>query len=99
MDSIYIIMLNNKPFGYFLDEDELRFHVRSAKQYANSQHLFDFSKNYYWVEEEPKDDVISKWKCVSNYKNSITTYDRQEYTIEVIKSTLLKGQVVYNTTD
>lgn len=32
MDSIYIIMLNNKPFGYFLDEDELRFHIRSTKQ-------------------------------------------------------------------
>ena len=99
MDSIYIIMLNNKPFGYFLDEDELRFHIRSTKQYANSQHLFDFSKNYYWVEQEPKDDTISKWKCVSTYKNSITTYDNEEFTIEVIKSSLMKGQVVYNTVD
>jgi hypothetical protein len=99
MDSIYIIMLNNKPFGYFLDEEELRFHVRSTKQYANSQHPFDFTKNYYWVEEEPQNDSIVKWKCLSNLKNCINPIDTEEYTIEVIQSQLLGGSVVYNIVD
>ncbi len=99
MDSIYIIMLNNKPHGYFLDEDELPFHVRATKQYANSKHLFDFSKNYYWNEFEPENDIIVKWKCTSTLKNSITSYEKEEFVIEVIKSKLLQGNVVYNLID
>lgn len=99
MDSIYIIMLNNKPHGYFLDEDELPFHLRATKQYANSKNLFDFSKNYYWDEEEGDEDTIVKLKCTSTLKNSITSYEKEEFVIEVIKSNLLQGNVVYNLID
>jgi hypothetical protein len=89
-------MIDDRPYGYFVEEGELQVQLDNAKKEVIPK--FEFNKYFYWHEIKTDDeDVISKWKCVSTLKNSITTYDNEEFVIEVIKSTLMKGSVVYNT--
>ena len=90
-ESIYIILINNRPYGYYYSEDETEEQVEQAKEYIMSQHLFDFKKNYYWsnLPVEEYTDTILKMKLVSNIKDVFVRYDYVEDSLEIVKSILL----------
>jgi hypothetical protein len=88
-ESIYIILINNKPHGYYHSENETAEQLEQAKEYVMSRHFFDFKKNYYWNNLPAEDDTIVKMKLVSVIKDSFVRYDSVEDSIEIIISRLL----------
>lgn len=90
MDNIiYIIMIDDRPYGYFKDETDIEAQLSSIKKTIVPQ--FDFNKNYFWNEMTPSDeDVISKWKCISIDKNDFMRYEQIECILEVVKTTLIE---------
>ena len=88
-ESIYIILINNKPYGYYYSEDETVDQIEQAKENVMSRHFFDFKKNYYWKNLQVEDDTVVKLKLVSVVKDNFIRYDSVEDSIEIIKSKLL----------
>ncbi len=90
MDNIiYIIMIDDRPYGYFKDEGELEVQLSNAKKYVIPQ--FEFNKNFFWYEMKPSDDdIISKWKCISIDKNDFMRYEQLECILEVVKTSLIE---------
>ncbi len=94
-DIIYIIMINNKPFGYFYDLNELQDQIKYTKESISQTHSYDFRKNYFWEEckVEEYTDMIFKLKLYSNLKDFQNNYyPYLEDTVEILKSTLIKPQ-------
>jgi len=88
--SIFIIMIDNRPYGYFVEEGELQTQLDNAKKEAIPK--FEFNKIFYWDEIKTDDeDVISKWKCTSIDKNDFMRYERLECILEVVKSSLIEA--------
>lgn len=88
-NTIYIIMIDEKPYGYFKNEEEIESQISNAKKYTIPQ--FDLNKFFYWHEMTPSDeDTISKWKCVSIDKNDFMRYEQFECILEVIKVSLIE---------
>jgi len=91
--TIFIIMIDERPYGYFLEEGELQTQLDNAKNEAIPK--FEFNKIFYWDEIKSDDeDVISKWKCTSIDKNDFMRYERLECVLEVIKSSLIEPSKV-----
>lgn len=88
-ECIYIIFINNKPYGYYHSENDTDKQVEQAKEQIMLKHSFDFKKNYYWVDLPLEEDTILKMKLVSNNKDVIPVYDYVEDSLEIIKSKLL----------
>ena len=88
-ESIYIILINNKPHGYYHSENETAEQLEQAKEYVMSRHFFDFKKNYYWNILPSEDDTVLKMKLVSNIKDIFIRYDYVEDSLEIVKSRLL----------
>jgi hypothetical protein len=88
-ESIYIILINNRPYGYYYSEDETTEQIKQAQEHVMSRHFFDFKKNYYWNNLPAEDDTIVKMKLVSVIKDSFVRYDSVEDSIEIIISRLL----------
>ena len=87
--SIYIIMIDERPYGYFVEEWELQAQLDNAKKEVIPK--FDFNKYFYWQEINSDDeDTISKWKCTSIDKNDFMRYERLECILEVVKSSLIE---------
>ncbi len=88
--SIYIIMIDNRPYGYFVEEGDLQPQLENAKKEAIPK--FEFDKIFYWHETKSDDeDTISKWKCMSIDKNDFMRYERLECILEVVKSSLIEA--------
>ena len=86
--SIFIIMIDNRPYGYFVEEGDIQPQLENAKKEAIPK--FEFNKYFYWQETKTDDeDVISKWKCTSIDKNDFMRYERLECILEVVKSSLI----------
>jgi hypothetical protein len=88
-DSIYIILINNRPAGYYYSEDETTEQIKQAQEHIMSRHFFDFKKNYYWNILPSEDDTVLKMKLVSNIKDIFIRYDYVEDSLEIVKSRLL----------
>ena len=88
-ESIYIILINNKPYGYYHSEDETAEQIEQAKEYIMSRHFFDFKKNYYWDTLQVENDTLVKMRLVSNIKDTFIRYNSVEDLLEIIKSNLL----------
>jgi len=88
-ESVYIILINNKPYGYYYSKDETTEQLEQAKEHVMSRHFFDFKKNYYWNNLPTEDDTVVKMKLVSVIKDSFVRYDSVEDSIEIINSKLL----------
>jgi hypothetical protein len=90
MDNIiYIIMIDDRPHGYFKDETELETQLTNAKKFVIPQ--FEFNKYFFWHEMKPSDeDIISKWKCISIDKNDFMRYEQLECILEVVKTSLIE---------
>ena len=88
-ESIYIILINNKPHGYYHSENETAEQLEQAKEYVMSRHFFDFKKNYYWNSLQVEDDTVLKMKLVSVIKDNFVRYDSVEDSLEIVKSSLL----------
>lgn len=90
MDNIiYIIMIDDRPYGYFKDIAELEAQLSDAKKYVIPQ--FEFNKYFYWHQMQSSDeDIISKWKCISIDKNDFMRYEQLECILEVIKTSLIE---------
>ena len=87
--TIFIIMIDERPYGYFLEEGDLQTQLDNAKKEAIPK--FEFNKIFYWDEIETDDeDIISKWKCTSIDKNDFMRYERLECVLEVVKSSLIE---------
>lgn len=85
--SIYIIMIDERPYGYFVEEGELQAQLDNAKKEV----IPDFNKYFYWQEINSDDeDTISKWKCTSIDKNDFMRYERLECILEVVKLSLIE---------
>jgi len=88
--SIFIIMIDNRPYGYFVEEGELQTQLDNVKKEAIPK--FEFNKIFYWDEIKTDDeDVISKWKCTSIDKKDFMRYERLECVLEVVKSSLIEA--------
>jgi len=93
-EVIYLILHNGRPYGYYNNEEDTQRQLNCVKDYIRSQHAFDFSKDYYWVDctennDYEEDDVVVKMQLVSNMKNIIVKYDYTEDSLEIIKTHLL----------
>jgi hypothetical protein len=88
-ESIYIILINNRPYGYYYSEDETAEKLKQAQEHVMKRHFFDFKKNYYWNNLQVEDDTVLKMKLVSNIKDIFVRYDYVEDSIEIVKSRLL----------
>jgi hypothetical protein len=87
--TIFIIMIDDRPYGYFVEEGELQVQLDNAKKEAIPK--FEFNKYFYWHEIKTDDeDVISKWKCVSIDKNDFMRYERLECVLEIVKTSLIE---------
>jgi hypothetical protein len=87
--TIFIIMIDERPYGYFVEEGDLQPQLDNAKKEAIPK--FEFNKIFYWDEIKSDDeDVISKWKCTSIDKNDFMRYERLECVLEVVKSSLIE---------
>jgi hypothetical protein len=93
-ESIYIILINNRPHGYYYSENETASQLKQAQEYIMSQHLFDFKKNYYWnnIPVEEYTDTILKMNLVSNIKDIFVRYDYVEDSLEIVKSRPLRKE-------
>jgi hypothetical protein len=90
-DELYIILVNNRPYGCYKDEKDTLEQLSQVQEYVRETHLYEFRKDYYWV-EVPVDeysDTILKMNLISNMKDIIVKYDYLEDTIEIVKSRLL----------
>ena len=59
--DIYIVMVNDRPYGYFTNENDIDIQLSSIKKTVIPK--FEFHKNFFWNEIMGDDeDVISKWK-------------------------------------
>lgn len=92
MDNIiYIIMIDDRPYGYFKDEADIEDQLELLKKIVIPQ--FEFNKYFFWHEMEASDeDVISKWKCISIDKNDFMRYEHLECILEIIKTTLIQSR-------
>jgi hypothetical protein len=90
-ELIYIILINNKPYGYYYSKDDTEKQLEQAQEYIMSQHLFDFKKNYFWNNSpiEEYTDTILKMKLISNIKDIFVRYDYVEDSLEIVKSRFL----------
>jgi hypothetical protein len=90
-NTIYIILVNNKPYGCYYSEDETAEQLSNVKEYVREQHLYEFKKDYYWVNVavDKYSDTILKTNLISNMKDIIVKYDYLEDTVEIVKSRLL----------
>jgi len=90
MDNIiYIIMIDDRPYGYFKDEADIEDQLASLKKTVIPQ--FEFNKYFFWHEMKPSDeDIISKWKCISIDKNDFMRYEHLECILEVVKTSLIE---------
>jgi hypothetical protein len=93
-ETIYLILHNGRPYGYYTHEEDTETQLNSVKEYIRTQHAFDFSKDYYWVDctqnsEYEDNDTLVKMKLVSNMKNILVKYDYTEDSLEIIKTHLL----------
>ena len=87
--SIYIIMIDNRPYGYFVEEGDLQPQLENAKKEVIPK--FEFDKIFYWNEINSDDeDTISKWKCTFIDKNDFMRYERLECILEVVKLSLIE---------
>ena len=84
-EYIYIVLINNKPYGYYHSEDETAEQIEQAKEHIMSRHFFDFKKNYYWNNLPVEDDTIIKIKLVSVVKDNFVRYDSVEDSLEIVK--------------
>ena len=85
-NEIYIVLINDKPYGYYYDEEETKEQLRQAQEYVLGKHLYyTFDRYYFWLPIKDEDCIV-KTKLISSV---IGTYDRIEEVIEIIKSTLL----------
>ena len=91
-ECIYLILINNKPYGYYYDKEDTDYQVEKAKEYIREQHLYDFKKDYYWrnLHIDEFSDTIVKMALLSNIKDIFITYNYTEDTLEIVK-TLLKN--------
>ncbi len=93
--TIFIIMIDDRPYGYFVEEGELQVQLDNAKKEVIPK--FEFNKYFYWHEiNTDEEDVISKWKCVSIDKNDFMRYERLECILEVVKSSLIEAPREYD---
>ena len=89
-ESIYIILINNRPHGYYYSENETASQLKQAQEHVMSRHFFDFKKNYYWNSLNVEDDgTVIKMKLVSVIKDNFVRYDSVEDSLEIIKSNYL----------
>ena len=90
MDNIiYIIMIDDRPYGYFKDETQIEEQIASLKKEVIPK--FEFNRYFFWHEMKPSDeDVISKWKCISIDKNDFMRYEHLECILEVVKTSLIE---------
>jgi hypothetical protein len=91
-EIIFLILINDRPYGYYYSEDETAEQLEQAKEHVLYRHLFDFKKNYYWNELPTQNDTILKLKLVSNVKDHILRYDCVEDSIEIIRTRLLRKE-------
>jgi hypothetical protein len=88
-ESIYIILINNKPYGHYYSKDETTEQLEQVKEHVMSRHFFDFKKNYYWNNLPVEDNTVVKMKLVSVIKDNFVRHDSVEDSIEIINSKLL----------
>ncbi len=90
MDNIiYIIMIDDRPYGYFKDEADIESQISYLKKEVIPK--FEFNKYFFWHEMKPSDeDIIAKWKCISIDKNDFMRYEQLECILEVVKTTLIE---------
>ena len=87
--TIFIIMIDDKPYGCFIEEGELQTQLENAKKEVIPK--FEFGRKFFWDEIETDDeDIISKWKCTSIDKNDFMRYERLECVLEVVKTSLIE---------
>ena len=89
-EEVFIVLINNKPYGYYYSEDETNEQIEQAKEHIMSRHSFDFNKFFYWNELQAEDDTVAKIKLVSNIKDIFVKYDSVEDSLEIVKSKLLR---------
>ncbi len=87
--AIFIVMVDNRPYGYFTQEDELHTLVEEIKKDVVPK--FEFNKYFYWNQMNVDDeDVLIKWKCSSIVKNNFMKYECTECVLEVVKVELIE---------
>jgi hypothetical protein len=89
-EEVFIVLINNKPYGYYYSEDETNEQIEQAKEHIMSRHSFDFNKFFYWNELQAEGDTVAKIKLVSNIKDIFVKYDSVEDSLEIVKSKLLR---------
>jgi len=90
-NNIYIVMVNDRPYGYFTNENDIDIQLSSIKKTVIPK--FEFHKNFFWNEIMSDDeDVISKWKCISVDKNDFTRYENIECVLEIVKTSLIENE-------
>jgi hypothetical protein len=89
-EEVFIVLINNKPYGYYYSEDETNEQIEQAKEHIMSRHSFEFNKFFYWNELQAEGDTVAKIKLVSNIKDIFVKYDSVEDSLEIVKSKLLR---------
>jgi len=89
-EEIFIVLINNKPYGYYYSEDETLEQIEQAKEHIMLKHTFDFNKFFYWKELQAEGDTLAKINLVSNIKDIFVKYESVEDSLEIVKSKLLR---------